>query len=298
MSPLHELIAVNGRSFRYALGLMLLVVGGTILAIKVWSGLQSRLSPALWYAWQGGMLCALGTALGALPVIFMRSISARSYTAMLGFGGGMMLAASLFSLLPPAFQLTHEQSLTASQGSLLVAAGVVLGAGALWALGHWLSRTSRASLRADQGVGLSVWLFVIAIVLHNVPEGMAVGVAAAANLSNADGLALGIALQDVPEGLIIALVLAGAGMSRWKAVFCGAASGLVEPMFALLSAWLVGVSLQLLPWGLAIAAGAMLLVVIREIIPKLYRRSDMPPAVLGFASGFVLMLAVGNALNV
>lgn len=296
MSPLHELIAANGRSFRYALGLMLLVGGGTILALKVWSGLQSRLSPALWYAWQGGMLCALGTALGALPVIFMRSISARSYTAMLGLGGGMMLAASLFSLLPPAFQLADEQGLTSSQGSLLVTAAVVLGAGALWVLGHGLSRTSRA--RVNQGVGSSVWLFVIAIVLHNVPEGMAVGVAAAANLANADGLTLGIALQDVPEGLIIALVLAGAGMSRYKAVFCGAASGLVEPLFAVLSAWLAGASLQLLPWGLAMAAGAMLFVVLREIIPKLYRRADVPPASLGFASGFVLMLVLGNALSV
>nr|WP_244158190.1 ZIP family metal transporter [Pseudomonas flavescens] len=276
---------------------MLLVGGGTILALKVWSGVQSRLSPALWYAWQGGMLCALGTALGAVPVMFMRSISERSYTVMLGFGGGMMLAASLFSLLAPAFQLTHEQGLTAAQGSSLVAAGVVLGAGALWLLGHWLSRTSRLTMRADQGVELSAWLLVIAIVLHNVPEGMAVGVAAAAHLVNADGLTLGIALQDVPEGLVIAMVLAGAGMARWKAVFCGAASGLVEPLFALLCAWLVGASLQLLPWGLAMAAGAMLFVVSREIIPKLYRRGDVPATLLGLASGFTLMLLLDGALS-
>ena len=94
-----------------------------------------------------------------------------------------------------------------------------------------------------------ILLFVTAIVLHNIPEGMAVGVSAGAGLDEANGLALGIALQDVPEGLVVALVLAGVGMSRFKAMLVGAASGLVEPLFAVLCAWLVGLSALLLPWG-------------------------------------------------
>lgn len=98
-----------------------------------------------------------------------------------------------------------------------------------------------------------ILLFVTAIVLHNIPEGMAVGVSAGAGLDEANGLALGIALQDVPEGLVVALVLAGVGMSRFKAMLVGAASGLVEPLFAVLCAWLVGLSALLLPWGLAAA---------------------------------------------
>ncbi|TBV04097.1 ZIP family metal transporter [Phytopseudomonas dryadis] len=295
MSPLHELVAVNARSLRYALGVMLLVGGGTLLALKVWGGLQSRLAPELWYALQGGLLCALGTALGALPVLFMRSIPARVNDAMLGFGGGMMLAASCFSLLVPALQVTQEQGFGRWGGGFLVSAGLLLGASALFLLGRRLAHRSLAIGSSSPGVG--VWLFVIAIVLHNIPEGMAVGVSAAAGLADADGLTLGIALQDVPEGLVIALLLAGAGMPRLKAVAFGAASGLVEPLFAILCAWLVGVSQHLLPWGLSLAAGAMIFVVVRAIIPELHRRDNVTLAILGFALGFCLMMLLDNALG-
>lgn len=139
-------------------------------------------------------------------------------------------------------------------------------------------------------------LFVIAIMLHNVPEGMAVGVAAGAGLSGADGLAIGIALQDVPEGLIVALVLASAGMGRGKAVLIGAASGLVEPLFAVLCAWLVGVSHMLLPWGLALAAGAMLFAVIHEIIPEAHSNGHAGDASLALVLGFCLMMVLDTAL--
>ncbi|TBV10835.1 ZIP family metal transporter, partial [Stutzerimonas kirkiae] len=147
-----------------------------------------------------------------------------------------------------------------------------------------------------QGGGARITLFVVAIVAHNIPEGMAVGVAAGAGLEGADSLALGIALQDVPEGLIVALLLAGVGMSRRKALLIGAASGLVEPVFAVLCAWLVGVSVQLLPWGLALAAGAMLFAVAHEIIPESHRNGHSTEASLALAVGFCLMMVLDTAL--
>lgn len=142
-----------------------------------------------------------------------------------------------------------------------------------------------------------ILLFVTAIVLHNIPEGMAVGVSAGAGLDEANGLALGIALQDVPEGLVVALVLAGVGMSRFKAMLVGAASGLVEPLFAVLCAWLVGLSALLLPWGLAAAAGAMLFVVTHEIIPESHRQGHAAEATLGLVFGFCLMMVLDTALG-
>jgi ZIP family zinc transporter len=115
-------------------------------------------------------------------------------------------------------------------------------------------------------------------------------------LPGADGLALGFALQDIPEGLIISLVLAGCGMSRGRALLMGAASGVVEPLFALLCAWLVQVSALLLPWGLALAAGAMLFAVVHEIIPESHRKGHETAASLGLAAGFCLMMVLDTAL--
>ena len=142
-----------------------------------------------------------------------------------------------------------------------------------------------------------IWLFVIAIVAHNIPEGMAVGVSAGGGMPDADSLAMGIALQDVPEGLVIALVLAGAGMSRVKAFLIGAASGLVEPVFAVLCAWLVNLAEVLLPLGLALAAGAMLLVVTQEVIPESRRNGHEKLASLGLCVGFCLMMVMDTALG-
>ena len=146
-------------------------------------------------------------------------------------------------------------------------------------------------------IAARIWLFVFAIIAHNIPEGMAVGVSAGGGMPDADSLAMGIALQDVPEGLVIALVLAGAGMSRVKAFLIGAASGLVEPVFALLCAWLVNLAEVLLPFGLALAAGAMLLVVTQEVIPESRRNGHEKLASLGLCIGFCLMMVMDTALG-
>lgn len=140
----------------------------------------------------------------------------------------------------------------------MVSAGILLGAFFLFLVDLKVSGAGPEIIISRPGepvIPPRIWLFVIAIIAHNIPEGMAVGVSAGGGMSDADSLAMGIALQDVPEGLVIALVLAGAGMSRVKAFLIGAASGLVEPVFALLCAWLVNLAEVLLPFGLALAAG-------------------------------------------
>ena len=166
----------------------------------------------------------------------------------------------------------------------------------MFVVDHIVSKGSPLSGGELPAIAPRIWLFVIAIIAHNIPEGMAIGVSAGGGLPDADSLAMGIAIQDVPEGLVIALVLAGAGMSRFKAFLIGAASGLVEPVFALLCAWLVAIAELLLPLGLAFAAGAMLLVVTQEIIPESRRNGHDKVASLGLIAGFCLMMVMDTAL--
>ena len=211
-------------------------------------------------ALRGGALCALATALGAMPVWVVKRLPQQLADGLLGFG-----------------------------------AGVMVGALALLALDRSSVEDPRDANR--HLVPSRVMLFVLAIVLHNVPEGMAVGVAAGGGLSGAEGLAMGISLQDVPEGLVVALILAGAGMARSKAVFIGALSGVAEPVAAVSSAWAVAFSAMLLPWGLAFAAGAMLIAVGHSVIPESNRHGHGTTASLGLAIGFCLMMALDTALG-
>ncbi|MCI0994289.1 ZIP family metal transporter [Pseudomonas corrugata] len=286
----------SGRMFRYALGSLLLLAGMALLAAEglAWLDLEPRLLRAL----QGGGLCALGTALGAVPVLVIRRMPQAVSDSLLGFGAGVMLAATAFSLIVPGIAAAEQLGLTPWLASGLVSFGILAGAFGLYLVER------KVSARPEQLVGAPghpviaprIWLFVFAIVAHNIPEGMAVGVSAGGGMPDADSLAMGIALQDVPEGLVIALVLAAAGMSRFKAFLIGAASGLVEPLFALLCAWLVSLAGMLLPLGLALAAGAMLLVVTHEVIPEARRNGHEKLASLGLLMGFCLMMVMDTAL--
>lgn len=295
--PMSSLLP-SGLSLRQVLGLCVMLVGSLLLSWQAVLAAERALEPHLWHALKSGTLCALGTAVGTLPVLFMRSISARTSDTLLGFGAGVMLAATVFSLLIPGLDAAGQLGFSKWSAGFLMSLGLLLGASALFGLGRLLpERQLEVDARTDRLVlAPRILLFVIAIVLHNIPEGMAVGVAAGAGLAGADSLALGIALQDLPEGLIISLVLAGAGMSRGKAMLIGAASGLVEPLFALLCALLVQVSALLLPWGLALAAGAMLFAVTHEIIPECHRKGHETAASLGLAAGFCLMMVLDTAL--
>lgn len=288
----------GGRTLRYLIGFSVVLLGCSLLLMRASTVAEQAIEPQIWRALQGGLLCALGTALGALPVLFMRSISTRFADTLLGFGGGVMLAATVFSLLIPALGAAEELGFSEWGAGLLASLGLLIGAGVLCGLGRFLPEVQMRAANGElQVLAPNILLFVVAIVLHNIPEGMAVGVSAGAGLDGADTLAMGIALQDLPEGLIIALVLAGGGMGRGKALLIGAASGLVEPLFAVLCAWLVGVSALLLPWGLSLAAGAMLFAVVHEIIPESHRKGYATEASLGLAAGFCLMMMLDTALG-
>lgn len=293
-----ETLAVgSGRMFRYALGSLLLLAGMTLLAAQGLSWLD--LEPKLQRALQGGAICALGTALGAVPVLVIRQMPQVVSDILLGFGAGVMLAATAFSLIVPGIAAAENLGLTPWAASGLISFGILLGAFGLFLVDRRVSGTTPEMLVGTLERSLispRIWLFVFAIIAHNIPEGMAVGVSAGGGMPDADSLAMGIALQDVPEGLVIALVLAGAGMSRVKAFLVGAASGLVEPMFALLCAWLVSLAELLLPLGLALAAGAMLLVVTHEVIPESRRHGHDKLASLGLLIGFCLMMVMDTAL--
>jgi ZIP family zinc transporter len=241
----------------------------------------------------GGLMAASATALGALPVLLMRRISAGTQGLLLGFGAGVMLAASVFSLLLPAFDAAQARDGAPLSAALTVAAGVVVGAALLLALDRALPHTHAPD---ESRAGAVAWLFVFAIVVHNIPEGLAIGVAAA-DAGSGNAVATGIALQNVPEGLIVGLALATAGYSRRLAFAVAAASGLVEPLAAVLGSAMVAASAALLPWGLAGAAGAMLFVVSHEIIPESHRRGRETLATAGLIGGFVIMMMLDTLLG-
>jgi len=198
----------------------------------------------------GGAMAAAATALGAVPLLVVRRIGANVQGMLLGFGAGVMLAASVFSLLLPAFEAAQAQAASELGAATLVALGVLLGAGGLLAMDRALPHTHAPEGRHS---GAAVLLFVFAIAVHNIPEGLAIGVAAGLNGSDAssgDAVAAGISLQNIPEGLIVAIALVTAGYSRWLAFGVAAVSGLIEPIAAIAGSMMVSVSAMILPWGL------------------------------------------------
>jgi ZIP family zinc transporter len=242
---------------------------------------------------------AIATGVGALPILLTRKISARAQTAMLGFSAGVMLAASIFSLILPALAAAGAMTGDKVSGVLLTSSAVLLGAGLLLIMDQLIPHE-----HAVQGVhGLRydamrrVWLFVFAITLHNIPEGLAIGVSFAGEGSAGFPLALGIAVQNIPEGLAVALAMLTLSYTRAQAVLIGFATGWVEPLGALLGAGAMAVSSTLLPWGLGFAAGAMLFVISHEIIPESHRNGRETAATIGLFIGFVLMMAFDTMLS-
>ncbi len=230
---------------------------------------------------------------------------------MMGFGAGVMLAASVFSLIVPALSAASAIGLDDGPRAALVGAGILLGAALLMALERWMphvhalapaSWSSDPSVTAPDGWRAErlrrVWLFVAAVALHNLPEGLAIGVAhGGTDPRGADALTTGIAIQDIPEGLVIASALVGAGYSRSLSVFLGALSGVVEPLGAVMAASMMAWSVWMLPWGLSIAAGAMLFVISHEIIPETHGQGHELMATTSLMMGFVLMMGLDTALG-
>lgn len=293
---LRPLAALQAPASPYLAGTALLVAGP--LALLLFLGTAAELDGVGQAAW-GGALGALATALGAAPVLLLRRIPQVIADALLGFGAGVMLAAAAFSLILPGLAAAGEAGYSAWGAGALVSAGILIGAAALLATGRLVGDEPPPDPHGGGKTLLPsrIVLFVLAIMLHNVPEGMAVGVAAAGGLDQAEALAIGIALQDVPEGMVVALILASAGMSRPKAVFLGALSGVVEPLAAVASALALAVSGPLLPWGLALAAGAMLMAVGNSVMPESNRHGNGSAASMGLVIGFCLMMVLDTALG-
>lgn len=247
------------------------------------------------------------TALGASLVFFFKEINRKVLDVMLGFAAGVMIAASYWSLLAPAIALSEDMGGVPSW--LPAAVGFVTGA-------VFLRITDRVIPHLHLGMPLSdaegpktSWqrsiLLVLAITIHNIPEGLAVGVAfgavavgyPGASLSAAVALAIGIGIQNFPEGTAVSVPLRREGLSRWKCFTYGQFSGMVEPVFGVLGALLVVLMRPILPYALAFAAGAMIYVVIEELIPEAHENKNIDLATMGAIAGFTVMMSLDVALG-
>lgn len=250
------------------------------------------------------------TALGASLVFFFKSINKTVLNSMLGFAAGVMIAASFWSLLAPGISLAEELGQTAW---LTAAVGFLLGGGFLYAVDKLMPHL-HLGLPVEKAEGPKTsWhrsvLLVLAITLHNIPEGLAVGVAfgaaasgsiSGATVAGAVALAIGIGLQNFPEGAAVSIPLRREGFSRRKAFLYGQASGLVEPIAGVLGALAVIRMRPILPYALAFAAGAMIYVVIEELIPEAQRDeggSKTDVATIGALVGFSVMMILDVALG-
>lgn len=283
---------------RYTVGLLIFSSIAILLFVHLYARAlgDAKLQGALLW----GVVAATATTLGTLPIVSTLRLSQRASDAMLGFGAGVMLAASSFSLIIPALAAAESQGAGPWRASAVVGGGILLGALALLLMDRMMPHEHFVKgLEGSQARKLKrVWLFVLAICLHNFPEGLAIGVGfAAADDVGARALATGIAVQDIPEGLVVALALVSVGYSRGLAVSIALLSGLIEPLASVLGVAVIGLSVKLLPWGLAAAAGAMLFVISHEIIPESHRQGHESAATVGLMVGFVLMMFLDTALG-
>ena len=249
----------------------------------------------------------LVTALGASTVFFFKSANQKALNLMLGFAAGVMIAASFWSLLQPAIERA-EQSLSLP-AYLVATVGFLCGALFMWLSDKtvtWARR--RANLAAPCERGNRILLLILSITLHNIPEGLAVGVAfgslyragySTEAFMGAVTIAVGIALQNFPEGAAVSVPLRREGYSRRKSFFLGQLSGMVEPVAGVIGAVAVIYMEAVLPFALAFAAGTMILVAVHELIPECQRNQDAHPyfATMGIVGGFALMMLLDVALG-
>jgi ZIP family zinc transporter len=249
----------------------------------------------------------LVTAAGAALVFFFKSLHRGWLDAMLGFTGGIMVAASFWSLLNPAIEMSEK--MYPSMPWMPASIGFFLGAIFLFGLDKSLPHL-HINFREDEKEGAKTqlhktMLLVLAITLHNIPEGLAVGVLfGAAGLGMEDAtftsaivLAIGIGIQNFPEGFAVAMPLRRSGASRWKSFWYGQLSAIVEPIAGVIGAVAVIYMQPILPFALAFAAGAMIFVVVEEVIPETQRDKYTDVAVLGFIGGFLVMMILDVALG-
>ena len=259
------------------------------------------------------------TALGAALVFLFNSSNRKILDAALGFTGGVMIAASFWSLLSPSIayvEMQNEMGLSTMPVWLPPAIGFFLGALFLYILDKTIPHL-HIFAKKEEAEGIETnWkktiLLVLAIALHNIPEGLAVGVAfgALANpellgmdghsvftIGGAIALAIGIGIQNFPEGFAVSMPLRRMGVSRWKSWQWGQLSAIVEPIFAVIGAAVVMTVLPILPYALAFAAGAMIFIVVEEVIPESQRGGNTDLATMGLIAGFIVMMILDVALG-
>ncbi|MQP25114.1 ZIP family metal transporter [Flavobacterium sp. LMO8] len=244
------------------------------------------------------------TAFGASFVFFFKTMNRVVLDGMLGFTGGVMVAASFWSLLAPAIEMSHGEGFVKV---IPAAVGFALGALFIFGLDKVLPHM-HINFKETEGMK-SPWqrttLLVLAITLHNIPEGLAVGVlfggvAAGipeASIAGAVTLAIGIGIQNFPEGIAVSMPLRRMGMSRRKSFMYGQSSAIVEPIFGVIGAVAVTFFTPILPYALAFAAGAMIFVVVEEVIPETQQDKNTDIATLGFIGGFIVMMILDVALG-
>ena len=268
-----------------------LVMAVVALTFGIEQGLQWLAAhPMATQGLQASLLAGAATGLGAIPVLLLRRPSERLMAPMLGLAGGMMLAASLFSLLVPAVQTVAASDAPWLLG-ILTAAAFLAGVAGMQTLDRRLPHEHVEDVEA-RGLMPNVALIVAAIAIHNLPEGLAVGVAAAAGADH--GMSLGIALQNVPEGWIVASAMIALGAAPSRAALIALGTGLVEPvggLFGVIASTLAGAAL---PLALAAAAGAMLWVVSHEMIPASHRPGRIGAGTAGLAAGFAVMTTLAS----
>ena len=299
--PLHDYLSDPRHAATLKLG------SGTLLAAVVvalawvaWMQGGTRPDTPMGMALVGSGAAAVATAVGALPALFVRRISPRWEDVMLGFGAGVMAAASCFSLILPGVEAGSEILGSKPAGAAIVAVGLVLGALSLLLADKAVPHEHPGAGRhgPDWMQLRRVWLMVFAIALHNFPEGMAIGVGfAGGDTSVGIPLTAAIAIQDIPEGLVVAVALRTVAYTPWKAAGAAALTGLAEPLGAIIGVALTSGFAPLYPAGLGFAAGAMIWVVSHEIIPETHRKGHEQAATLGIIGGFVVMMLLDTALG-
>ncbi len=271
-----------------------------LVTVSGWRVYTGEADSALRLGILGGLAGFAATALGALPGIALKGISQKIEDTMLGLAAGMMLAASSFSLILPGLEAGESITGSSGLGAATVVAGMAIGVMLMLGLDQFTPHEHTHG--GPCGAGCErvnrVWLFVLAIALHNLPEGMAIGVSfAKGDMSVGLPLTSAIALQDIPEGLAVAMSLRAIGLGPLRAVLIAGATGLMEPLGALLGIGLSSGLAIAYPMGLGLAAGAMIFVVSHEVIPETHRNGHQTPATLGLMVGFALMMVLDTTLG-